>query len=176
MGKRGPKPGTMTKRPRDKTGRYTPVVEPIKSWPVAEVLPVIASKYGLRTQIVEQLGCDLETLKRYEKQFEEISAALNFQRERMKDIGELSLFRAVMAGEAWAVCFFLKTQAKDRGYIERQEVTGAGGKPIQQEVKVAIDFGPYAAAFGAFFAVRDRDGLSAPTDDGDGQSLDTLHP
>jgi hypothetical protein len=29
---------------------------------------------------------------------------------------------AVLAGEAWAVCFYLKTQAKDRGYVERSEV------------------------------------------------------
>jgi hypothetical protein len=43
-------------------------------------------------------------------------------REGMKDNAESSLYRAVLAGEAWAVCFFLKTQAKDRGYIERQEI------------------------------------------------------
>jgi hypothetical protein len=28
----------------------------------------------------------------------------------------------VLAGEAWAVCFYLKCQARDRGYIEKQEL------------------------------------------------------
>jgi hypothetical protein len=42
-------------------------------------------------------------------------------RESMKDHAESSLHRALLAGEAWAVCFFLKCQAKDRGYVERQE-------------------------------------------------------
>lgn len=44
-------------------------------------------------------------------------------RESMKDHAESSLQRALLAGEAWAVCFYLKCQAKDRGYVERQELS-----------------------------------------------------
>jgi len=51
-------------------------------------------------------------------------------REGIKDIAESALQRAIMAGEAWAVCFFLKTQAKDRGYIERQEIDTGERKSI----------------------------------------------
>lgn len=51
-------------------------------------------------------------------------------RETMLDNAESSLYRAVLAGEAWAVCFFLKTQGKSRGYVERQEVSGADGKEV----------------------------------------------
>jgi hypothetical protein len=43
-------------------------------------------------------------------------------RETMLDNAESSLHRAVLAGEAWAVCFYLKCQAKQRGYVERSEV------------------------------------------------------
>lgn len=43
-------------------------------------------------------------------------------KETMKDHVESALYRAALAGEAWAVCFFLKTQAKDRGYVERVAV------------------------------------------------------
>lgn len=42
-------------------------------------------------------------------------------REGMLDNAESSLYRAVLAGEAWAVCFFLKTQGRGRGYVERPQ-------------------------------------------------------
>ena len=42
-------------------------------------------------------------------------------RESVKDDVESVLWREAKSGEAWAVCFFLKTQAKDRGYVERTE-------------------------------------------------------
>ena len=51
-------------------------------------------------------------------------------RESMKDNAESSLYASLMAGHAWAIMFFLKCQAKDRGYVERQEMTGADGGPI----------------------------------------------
>ena len=43
-------------------------------------------------------------------------------RESMTDNAESSLNRAILGGEGWAVCFYLKCQGKDRGYVERQEV------------------------------------------------------
>lgn len=53
-------------------------------------------------------------------------------REAMKDEAEDSLCKAVRKGEAWAVCFFLKTQAKDRGYIEKQEIETS--EPVQLHI------------------------------------------
>lgn len=47
-------------------------------------------------------------------------------REGMIDHAESALYRAVGKGEAWAVCFYLKTQGKSRGYIERNEVEHSG--------------------------------------------------
>ena len=59
-------------------------------------------------------------------------------RQSMCDNAESALNRAVINGEAWAVCFTLKTQAKDRGYVERtqQEITGRDGGPIEQRTTV----------------------------------------
>ena len=60
-------------------------------------------------------------------------------RESMKDHAESSLHRALLAGEAWAVCFYLKCQAKDRGYIERSEYTGAEGRALLLQIIRGID-------------------------------------
>jgi hypothetical protein len=54
-------------------------------------------------------------------------------RECTTDIAETSLKRAVINGEAWAVCFTLKTLGKSRGYVERvqQEISGRDGEAIE---------------------------------------------
>jgi hypothetical protein len=59
-------------------------------------------------------------------------------RETMRDNAESALYNAVLAGEPWAVMFFLRTQAKSRGYVERTEVTGQDGRPIEEVVEVVI--------------------------------------
>jgi predicted transcriptional regulator len=59
-------------------------------------------------------------------------------RETLKDNAESVLYRSVLAGESWAVCFFLRTQARDRGYVERQEMTGEAGGPIKHVVETVV--------------------------------------
>ncbi len=40
----------------------------------------------------------------------------------------------IQAGKEASIFFFLKCRAKDRGYVERSEITGAGGGPIESAV------------------------------------------
>ena len=74
---------------------------------------------------------------------ERLQTVVADEREAMTDTAELALHRAIVGGEAWAVCFYLKTQGKSRGYVERQEVTGADSGPIMIE---AIDYRQAIAA------------------------------
>jgi hypothetical protein len=57
-------------------------------------------------------------------------------REVMKDHAESALHRAIIDGEPWAICFFLKCQGKDRGYTERTEHDLRG--EVRQEIVVEI--------------------------------------
>ena len=50
--------------------------------------------------------------------------------ESLKDFAESKLHIAIGRGQAWAICFFLKCRAKDRGYVERSEVTGLNGAAL----------------------------------------------
>jgi hypothetical protein len=70
-------------------------------------------------------------------------AAVADCREAMKDHAESSLYRAVLAGEAWAVCFHLKCQAKDRGYVEKMVVGGDGGPPVKVAPTDSTGEAPY---------------------------------
>lgn len=47
------------------------------------------------------------------------------------DFYENALDKQAQKGNIAAIAFFLKCRAKNRGYIERTELTGVGGKPVQ---------------------------------------------
>lgn len=51
-------------------------------------------------------------------------------RNRRLDFAESMLDKGMKDGNMTAIIFYLKTQGKSRGYIERQEVTGADGKKL----------------------------------------------
>lgn len=76
------------------------------------------------------LHCDRQTVYNYAAKYPELKTVIEDERELFLDATELKLQEAVQKGEAWAVCFALKTQGKSRGYIERQEHAGPGGGPI----------------------------------------------
>lgn len=59
-------------------------------------------------------------------------------KQRMEDLLEIridfyenALDKQAQKGNIAAIAFFLKCRAKSRGYIERTEITGPGGKPMQ---------------------------------------------
>jgi hypothetical protein len=84
---------------------------------------------GNMAAAARSLKVDRSAVAHYVERHPTLKDVLKECRESMKDHAESSLQRALLAGEAWAVCFYLKCQAKERGYVERQEVTGADDAP-----------------------------------------------
>ena len=111
-------------RPKGTSPKYT----------VEQVIDALRQAKGMSTVAARLLHCDLKTLDNYVRGFPQVAEVRRQEREAMLDAGELSLLRAVQNGEAWAVCFLLKTQGKQRGYIERAEISGPGGGAIEVEV------------------------------------------
>jgi len=94
------------------------------------VTAAIRDMNGNISAVARRLGVCRQTVYNYIERHPSVKDALVEARETMLDNAESVLYRAVLNGEAWAVCFFLKTQGKSRGYVERQEVTGADGGAI----------------------------------------------
>ena len=86
-----------------------------------QVVNAVVQAKGLTTVAARILGCDPNTVRRYQREYASVAAAFQEQRASVTDMAEAALFKAINNGEAWAVCFYLKTQGKDRGYIERVE-------------------------------------------------------
>jgi len=52
------------------------------------------------------------------------------------DFAESQLHKQIKDGNTTATIFYLKTKGKKRGYIERQEITGADGMPTNFQIEI----------------------------------------
>jgi hypothetical protein len=52
------------------------------------------------------------------------------------DFAESQLHKQIQSGNTSATIFYLKTKGKNRGYIERQEITGADGMPTNFQIEI----------------------------------------
>jgi hypothetical protein len=95
----------------------------------SEIKKAIQGSGGYISEIARRLKCDWHTADKYIKEFE-LTEDLLIEDERATDRAEIKLMEAIEEGEIAAIIFRLKTKGKKRGYVERQEVTGAGGDKV----------------------------------------------
>lgn len=88
---------------------------------VDQVAQAIRETNGLLTVAAKRLGVTRGRVSQYIMETETCAEAASSAIEGVKDLAEAKLYNAVNNGAAWAICFFLKCRAKDRGYIERVE-------------------------------------------------------
>jgi len=112
-----------------------------------QIIASLVAAKGMITIAASRLNCSPDAIYSYVKRYPTVAAALKHEREKVTDMAELSLYKKIQEGEAWAICFYLKTQGKDRGYVERREVAGPGGGTIQ--VHTVSDLVNLALANGA---------------------------
>lgn len=102
-----------------------------------EIIKALRETKGMVYLAAERLGCNRKTIERRAKTVAAVKDVIDNYRGRRIDIAELKLENALTNGEPWAIQFTLKTIGKSRGYVERQEVTGADSSPIELIVKYA---------------------------------------
>jgi len=52
------------------------------------------------------------------------------------DFAERQLHKQIQGGNPTSTIFYLKTKGKKRGYVERQEITGAEGSPTAFKIEI----------------------------------------
>ena len=97
-----------------------------------EVIEAIKEARGFVTVAASKLGCSRTSMYVYLKRFATAQTAIEDEREKRHDFVESKLMKAIDNDNITAMIFYLKTQCKDRGYVERyqQEITGSGGGPV----------------------------------------------
>ena len=110
---------------------------PYRKYTVEQMIEALEHGRGLIAPAARYLGCSRDTVRSYLEEYPAVAQAKLDQQEAVKDMAENALYAAILRGEAWAICFYLKCRAKDRGFIEKAELTGANGGPVK--IKLVYD-------------------------------------
>ena len=100
-----------------------------QKYTVQEVIEACRDSAGIKAVVAQKLGCDRATVCRYAKRYKTVNDALEQADEAATDLAEAIALKRIQA-EYWpAVRYRLSTKGRKRGYVERQEVTGAEDAP-----------------------------------------------
>ena len=91
------------------------------SYSKKSIIKAIERTGGIINNAAAALGCSRQTIYNARDRWPEVAEAIENERETLKDVVEEKLVEQIMQGNMTAIIFFLKCQAKDRGYVERQE-------------------------------------------------------
>lgn len=100
-----------------------------------QMIDAIQEAEGNLSAAARIVGCARSTVHRYVNEYATVAAAYEEANETAIDIAENELMKQVKKGSIPAIIFFLKTKGKSRGYVERQEVTGADGGALNVVVR-----------------------------------------
>lgn len=131
----------MSRRPRRTllaTGVKKASAGTKRRYTMKHVCDAITRAHGITSLAAQELGCSPNTVRGYISRYPTVAASKHQATEGMLDIAEAKLFQAIANGEAWGVIFYLKCKGKQRGYIERQEITGADGSPVVGPTNILI--------------------------------------
>jgi transposase-like protein len=106
-----------------------------------EVIAQIKKMNGNLAAVARAMGVSREGIRKHLQKHPSAQQALEESRETMLDNAESVLYKKALEGSTPELLFFLKTQGKSRGYIERQEVTGKDGASLSIELSWGDDTG-----------------------------------
>jgi len=99
----------------------------------ARIIKAIKAANGLLTMAAAKSGIGYRTVCRYVAEYPSVKEAAQDAKESMLDFAEGKLYSKIKAGDNIAILFYLKTQGKARGYIERQEFANPIGESFRVE-------------------------------------------
>ena len=99
-----------------------------------QIIEALRSTNGLVSLAAKRLGCHPATIYSRRDRVQSVAQVIDDSRAELVDLGELALRAAIVGREPWAVALVLRTLGRNRGYVERQEVAGAGGGPVELKI------------------------------------------
>jgi|TARA_R110002012_G_C11258314_1_gene567718 aspartate ammonia-lyase len=90
------------------------------------LIEALKKSLGIVTTACKQVGIDRTTYYRYYNNDKKFRAEVDDLINHQKDFVESKLMKRIANDDTTSIIFYLKTKAKDRGYVERQEISHSG--------------------------------------------------
>ena len=110
-----------------------------EKYTAAQMIQAIQESNGILAMAARKLQCSRTTVYRYIQNYPTVKDAYDEANETNIDFVEGKLMENIRNGNVTAQIFFLKTKAKHRGYVERQEFTGKEGGPLAWKKFIETD-------------------------------------
>lgn len=92
-----------------------------------EIIDALYECNGLIARVAKMLDCSRKSIYERAEKSPTLKAAIEDSRRYAVDATEDALHKRIEAGDTTAIIFLLKTLGKERGYVERVEMTGKDG-------------------------------------------------
>lgn len=136
-----------------------PVIEPTPATPKKErekfttkakkeaMLAALAKTLGIVKTACDLVGLDRHTHYKWMDKDAKYKAKVIAIDDIALDFAESKLHKSIEQGNIAGIIFYMKTKGKNRGYIERRELTGKDGQPLEPETRQIMIIGGKEVAF-----------------------------
>ena len=100
------------------------------------LIQALEKSLGIVTTACKQVGIGRTTFYNYYNDDQEFKAQVDDIANMSLDFAESKLLEQIKENSTAATIFYLKTKGKKRGYVERQEITGADGVPSNVKIEI----------------------------------------
>tara|TARA_R100001440_G_scaffold16711_1_gene28271 strand:- start:17494 stop:17853 length:360 start_codon:yes stop_codon:yes gene_type:complete len=100
------------------------------------LIEALEKSLGIVTTACKQVGIGRTTFYNYYNDDQEFKHQVDDIANMSLDFAESKLLEQIKDNSTAATIFYLKTKGKKRGYVERQEITGADGVPTNVKIEI----------------------------------------
>ena len=98
-----------------------------------QLIEALRKSLGNVTIACKNVGISKSNFYNWLKEDEDLKSTLDeIRNEELPDFLESCLYSKCEEGDTKAIIFALKCNGKERGWVERQEITGKDGAPLQE--------------------------------------------
>jgi|TARA_R100001591_G_scaffold93864_1_gene99751 predicted DNA-binding transcriptional regulator AlpA len=100
------------------------------------LINALEKSMGVVTTACKKVGIHRSTFYEYYNNDEEFRQSVDDIGNVALDFTESKMFEQIQEGNTQLIKFYLSTRGKKRGYVERQEITGADGMPTNFQIEI----------------------------------------